>query len=68
VENSIDFFKYKDLNIISMPPSSGGITLAQIMKMIVLRSSKMGHNSEAIQIIVEAEEELMLIVISLILM
>jgi gamma-glutamyltranspeptidase/glutathione hydrolase len=28
-------FKYKDLNIISMPPpSSGGITLAQIMKMI----------------------------------
>lgn len=28
-------FKYKELNVISMaPPSSGGITLAQIMKMI----------------------------------
>jgi gamma-glutamyltranspeptidase/glutathione hydrolase len=51
-------FKYKDLNIISMPPpSSGGITLAQIMKMIAPYDlSKMGHNSpEAIQIIVEAE-------------
>jgi gamma-glutamyltranspeptidase/glutathione hydrolase len=51
-------FKYKDLNIISMPPpSSGGITLAQIMKMIApYNLSKMGHNSpEAIQIIVEAE-------------
>lgn len=51
-------FKYKDLNIISMPPpSSGGITLAQIMKMIAPYDlSKMEHNSpEAIQIIVEAE-------------
>lgn len=51
-------FKYKDLNIISMPPpSSGGITLAQILKMIAPYDlSKMGHNSpEAIQIIVEAE-------------
>jgi gamma-glutamyltranspeptidase/glutathione hydrolase len=28
-------FKYKDLNIISMaPPSSGGICLAQIFKMV----------------------------------
>ena len=51
-------FKYKDLNIISMPPpSSGGITLAQILKMIApFDIEKMGHNSpEAIQVIVEAE-------------
>lgn len=51
-------FTYKDLNIISMPPpSSGGITLAQILKMIAPYDlAKMGHNSpEAIQIIVEAE-------------
>lgn len=51
-------FKYKDLKIISMsPPSSGGITLAQIMKMIEpYPISKYGHNSEsAIQLITEAE-------------
>ena len=51
-------FKYKDLNIISMPPpSSGGICLAQIFKMIEPYDlSKMGHNStQAIQVIVEAE-------------
>jgi gamma-glutamyltranspeptidase/glutathione hydrolase len=51
-------FKYKDLKIISMPPpSSGGICLAQILKMIEPYDiAKMGHNSaEAIQIIVEAE-------------
>ena len=51
-------FNYKDLKIISMPPpSSGGICLAEIMKMIALYDlAKMGHNSaEAIQIIVEAE-------------
>ncbi len=51
-------FKYKDLKIISMaPPSSGGICLAQIMKMIAPYDlAKMGHNSaEGIQIIVEAE-------------
>ncbi len=51
-------FKYKDLNVISMPPpSSGGITLAQILKMIApFDIEKMGHNSpEAIQVIVEAE-------------
>lgn len=51
-------FKYKDLNIISMaPPSSGGICLAQIMKMIApYNLAKMGHNSaQGIQIIVEAE-------------
>jgi gamma-glutamyltranspeptidase/glutathione hydrolase len=51
-------FKYKDLNIISMaPPSSGGICLAQIVKMIEPYDlSKMGHNSAAaIQVIVEAE-------------
>ena len=51
-------FTYKDLKITSMsPPSSGGICLAQILKMIAPYDlSKMGHNSaEAIQIIVEAE-------------
>ena len=51
-------FTYKDLKITSMsPPSSGGICLAQIMKMIAPYDlAKMGHNSaEAIQIIVEAE-------------
>ena len=51
-------FKYKDLTIISMPPpSSGGITLAQIMKMIAPYDlSTMGQNApNAIQIIVEAE-------------
>ncbi len=51
-------FKYKDLKIISMPPpSSGGICLAEILKMIEPYDiDKMGHNStEAIQIIVEAE-------------
>lgn len=51
-------FNYKELKITSMsPPSSGGICLAQIMKMIAPYDlSKMGHNSEqAIQVIVEAE-------------
>lgn len=51
-------FNYKDLKIISMPPpSSGGICLAEIMKMIAPYDlAKMRHNSvEAIQIIVEAE-------------
>jgi gamma-glutamyltranspeptidase/glutathione hydrolase len=51
-------FNYKDLKITSMsPPSSGGICLAQIMKMIAPYDlSKMAHNSEdAIQVIVEAE-------------
>ncbi|MFZ0595967.1 MAG: gamma-glutamyltransferase [Flavobacterium sp.] len=51
-------FTYKDLKITSMsPPSSGGICLAQIMKMIAPYDlSKMGHNSEeSIQVIVEAE-------------
>lgn len=51
-------FKYKDLRIISMaPPSSGGITLAQIMTMIAPYAiSNFGHNSEQyIQLIVEAE-------------
>ena len=39
------------------PPSSGGITLQQIFKMIEpFELSKFGHNSEkAIQVIVEAE-------------
>jgi gamma-glutamyltranspeptidase/glutathione hydrolase len=51
-------FNYKDLKVISMsPPSSGGICLAQILKMIAPYDlSKMGHNSaDAIQVIVEAE-------------
>ncbi|MBF4507320.1 gamma-glutamyltransferase [Flavobacterium sp. JLP] len=51
-------FNYKDLKITSMsPPSSGGICLAQILKMIAPYDlSKMGHNSEeSIQVIVEAE-------------
>ncbi|MFE3868834.1 gamma-glutamyltransferase [Flavobacterium sp. LS2P90] len=51
-------FDYKDLKVISMPPpSSGGICLAEIFKMIVpFDLAKMGHNStEAIQVIVEAE-------------
>ncbi len=51
-------FKYKDLKIISMsPPSSGGITLQQIMKMIEpYPIAKFGHNSEkTIQVITEAE-------------
>ncbi|PWB27140.1 gamma-glutamyltransferase [Flavobacterium sp. HTF] len=51
-------FTYKDLKITSMsPPSSGGICLAQILKMIEPYDlSKLGHNSdESIQIIVEAE-------------
>ncbi|WP_299249123.1 gamma-glutamyltransferase [uncultured Aquimarina sp.] len=51
-------FTYKDLNIISMsPPSSGGVCLAQIMKMIEpYELSTYGHNSlKSIQIITEAE-------------
>ena len=51
-------FDYKDLKIISMaPPSSGGICMAQIFKMIEpFNISKMGHNStQSIQVIVEAE-------------
>ena len=51
-------FTFKDLKIISMaPPSSGGITLQQIMKMIApFPISKYGHNSEKyIQVLVEAE-------------
>jgi len=51
-------FTYKDLKIISMPPpSSGGICLAEILKMVEPYDlAKMGHNStEAIQVIVEAE-------------
>ncbi|MGV3697553.1 gamma-glutamyltransferase [Flavobacterium sp.] len=51
-------FKYKELNVISMaPPSSGGITLGQIMKMIEPYDvSKLGHNSAPfIQLLAEAE-------------
>jgi gamma-glutamyltranspeptidase/glutathione hydrolase len=52
-------FNYDDLKIISMsPPSSGGICLNQIMKMIEPYDLKdYGHNSlKAIQVIVEAEK------------
>ena len=51
-------FKYNDLNIISMgPPSSGGIVLGQIFKMIEpFDVSQFNHNStEYIQLLVEAE-------------
>lgn len=51
-------FHYKELNIISMaPPSSGGITLAQIMKMIQPYDvSKFIRNStQYIQLLAEAE-------------
>lgn len=51
-------FDYKDLHIISMsPPSSGGICLAQILKMIEpFPLKKYGHNSDkAMQLITEAE-------------
>lgn len=51
-------FQYKELNLISMaPPSSGGITLAQIMKMLEPYDlTQLGHNStEYIQLLTEAE-------------
>jgi gamma-glutamyltranspeptidase/glutathione hydrolase len=51
-------FSYKNLNVISMsPPSSGGLCLAQIMKMIEPFDLKSyGHNSlKSIQVMVEAE-------------
>ena len=51
-------FKYKDLNVISMgPPSSGGIILGQILKMIEPYNVKdLDHNSSKyIQLLVEAE-------------
>lgn len=51
-------FQYKNLKITSTsPPSSGGICLNQIMKMIEpFNLSQMGHNSvKTIQVITEAE-------------
>ena len=51
-------FKYKDLEIISMPlPSSGGILLGQMLKVIEDYDIKsFGHNStQTIQLLVEAE-------------
>jgi gamma-glutamyltranspeptidase/glutathione hydrolase len=51
-------FDYKELKVISMsPPSSGGICLAQILKMIEpFPISEYGHNTvKSIQLIVEAE-------------
>lgn len=51
-------FDYKDLKVISMaPPSSGGIALGQILKMVEpYPLSEYGHNSVAyIQVVTEAE-------------
>lgn len=51
-------YNYKEYKIISMaPPSSGGITLGQILKMIEPYDlEKMGyHSAEYIQVLVEAE-------------
>ncbi len=51
-------FNYKNLKIISMgPPSSGGICLNQMMKMIEEYDvTQLGHNSEkTIQLMIEAE-------------
>jgi gamma-glutamyltranspeptidase / glutathione hydrolase len=51
-------FPYRDIKIISMaPPSSGGMTLAQIFGMIEpFDLKKFGHNTaEYIQVLVEAE-------------
>ncbi len=51
-------FNYKELKIISMsPPSSGGICIAQILKLIEpFPISEYGHNSvRTIQVITEAE-------------
>ncbi|MCG2418386.1 gamma-glutamyltransferase [Aequorivita sp. F47161] len=51
-------FNYKDLRIISMaPPSSGGICIAQILKMVEpFPLAEYGHNSEKyIQVLAEAE-------------
>ena len=51
-------FDYKDLKVISMaPPSSGGIALGQILKMVEpFPLSEYGHNSvEYIQVLTEAE-------------
>ncbi|MDO7171160.1 gamma-glutamyltransferase [Mariniflexile sp. AS56] len=51
-------FEYDDLKIISMaPPSSGGVCLAQIMKMIEpFDLHEFGHNTlKTIQVITEAE-------------
>ncbi len=50
-------FDYKDLHIISMsPPSSGGVTINQIFKMMEpYKVSKFGHNSaKTIQLFTEA--------------
>jgi len=50
-------FSYKDLRIISMsPPSSGGVTMNQILKMMEpFDLSEFGHNSEkSIQLFTEA--------------
>lgn len=50
--------KYNDLNIISMPPpSSGGIVLGQILKMLEpYPLDEFGHNSlKSIQVLTEAE-------------
>lgn len=53
-------FTYDNLNVISMaPPSSGGLCLAQIMKMVEPYDiSQFGHNTlQSIQLMVEAEKQ-----------
>ena len=55
--NPIDF-DYKDLHVIAMsPPSSGGIVMGQIMKMVEnFPLQEYGHNSlKTIQVLTEAE-------------
>lgn len=52
-------FSYRDLEVISMaPPSSGGITMAQVMKMVEpfeMHSIKY-HSPKMVQVLVEAEK------------
>jgi gamma-glutamyltranspeptidase/glutathione hydrolase len=51
-------FNYKNIKVTSMsPPSSGGITLAQLMQMVEpYKLAKYGHNAtKTIQVMVEAE-------------
>ncbi|WP_224490410.1 gamma-glutamyltransferase [Robertkochia flava] len=52
-------FSYRDLTVVSMgPPSSGGVTLAQIMKMIAPYQPETldYHSPEMIQLLTEAEK------------
>lgn len=58
VERTAMEFNYKSFHVVTMPlPSSGGIVLQQMMKMIESRNiAKMGfHSLEAIQLMIEVE-------------